>query len=266
MHEQPSSAKSNSSDSKTESLQQQSPTSESSSQSTSPNNEQQAPSSDKRRGLVGKGDFNEQIILVGRRGSGKSARGIDLCLDYARIPCYIVAHDLGHKIPDRTHRGQPTYVRKFDSVAEARPEFAKDPRGIWSIGSPSADEVMAWANEIAEGSLDKHGGHEGHPCIFYIDEVVSAEICDPNYIDPTFKQFIMESRHRNVGIIVGTQSARILHNLLFTQATRVEMFSITDQRDHKRLIECGVDAEAVKRTRALPQYKSIVVGLGFPSQ
>ncbi len=192
---------------------------------------------------------------------GKSQYNIGRCLDYAKIPAYIVAHDLGHKIPDALHDGRRTYVRRFPSVVDARPEFKKDPRGIWSISSPSAGEVMDWANEIAETSLEKNGGEQGHPCIFFIDEAVSAEICDPHYIDPKFKQFIMECRHRNVGVVLGTQSPRILHNLLFTQATHVEIFKITDKKDFARLEECGVSPEVLAEVRNLQPHESITVAL-----
>ncbi len=201
------------------------------------------------------------MVAVGRRGAGKSQFNIGLCLDYAKIPCYIFAHDLGHKIPPHLHDGRATYARQFSSADEARVGFKKDPRGIFSISSPSADEVMDLTNEVADMSLEKHGGEEGHPAIFFVDEVVSAEIMDPHYIDPKFKQFMMEARHRNVGIVVGTQSARILHNLLFTQATRVQLFTITDRRDHKRLIECGIDESIVMRTAQLAPHKSISVKL-----
>lgn len=226
--------------------------------------EAQAPSSKPLpRGLVKKGSFNEQVIAVGRRGAGKSEWNIARCLDYARIPCYIVAHDLGHKIPEQLHDGRRTFVRYFGSADEAREGFRKDPRGIFSISSPSADEVMDLANELADLSLEKHGGVEGHPCIFFVDEVVSAEICDPHYIDPHFKQFMMESRHRNVGIVVGTQSSRILHNLLFTQATHVELFSVTDSKDAKRLVECGIPEDVVRQAAKLPAHKSISVKIGM---
>lgn len=95
----------------------------------------------------------------------------------------------------------------------------------------------------------------------YIDEIVSAGICDPHNLERGFKQLMAESRHRHVGIVAGCQSARILNNQLLTMATHVQLFSITDKRDHKRLVECGLDEETVARTASLPPHKSFGVRL-----
>ena len=168
---------------------------------------------------------------------------------------------MGWKIPDALHDGRRTYVKRFSSAAEAREAFAKDPRGIFAISSPSAQECYELATEIAAQSLEANGGDKGHPCILYIDEIVSANICDPHYLDPGFKQLMGEARHRHVGIIAGCQSARILNNQLLTLATHVELFTVSDRRDHKRLIECGIDDAIVAKTAALPPHKHISVKL-----
>lgn len=173
----------------------------------------------------------------------------------------MVAHDVGWKTPDALHDGRTTYVRRYGSAAEARAAIARDPRGFHSISSPSALEVAELAKEIAAASLEKNGGTKGHPCILYIDEIVSAEVCDPHHMDPSFKRLLAESRHEHIGIVAGVQSARLLNNQLLTMATHVQLFQITDKRDHMRLIECGIDEEVVMQTRQLPPHKSITVRL-----
>jgi hypothetical protein len=183
------------------------------------------------------------------------------CLEWARIPAYIFLHDPGWKAPDKLHDGTPTHVRRFATVEDARAAFAKDPRGIFSISRSTATEVHELAEEVAQASLDAHGGSEGHPAIFGIDEIVTAEICTPNRVDPAFKGLMAEARHRHVGIIAGVQSARMLNNQLLTLATHIELFQITDKRDHARLIECGIDEEIVAQAGKLPPHKSISVSL-----
>lgn len=173
----------------------------------------------------------------------------------------VVAHDVGWKTPDRLHDGTPTYVRRYSSAGEARTAIASDPRGIHAISSPSALEVAELAKELAAASLERHGGDRGHPVVLYIDEIVSAEVCDPHYMDPSFKRLLAEARHEHVGIVAGVQSARLLNNQLLTMATHVQLFQVTDRRDHARLIECGIDESIVRKTPQLGVGQSITVRL-----
>lgn len=205
--------------------------------------------------------FNHTIVAVGKRGSGKSQWCLTRCLDFAKVPCYILAHDIGKKTPDTLHDGRPTYVRFSDGIDEARKSIARDPRGLHAISTGGAAEVVQLGCDIAEASLAQHGGSKGHPCVIYIDEVVNAEICDTKAMHEDFKRVLMQSRHLHVGLVIGTQSARILNNQLLTNATHLQLFQITDKRDLNRLIECGVDEEVVMQARALPPHKSITVRL-----
>lgn len=182
-------------------------------------------------------------------------------LKWARIPAYCFMHDPGWKIPDKLFDGTTTYVRRFSSAEEARQAFAEDPRGIFSISCDDATEVRELAEEVAAASLEEHGGEKGHPAIFGIDEIVTAGICDPHYLEPGFKRSMAEARHRHIAIIAGVQSARLLNNQLLTLATSVQLFQITDKRDHARLIECGIDEETVGRTATLKPGESIEVTL-----
>jgi hypothetical protein len=182
-------------------------------------------------------------------------------LAWARIPAYCFMHDPGWKIPDVLFDGTRTYTRRFSSAEEARAAFAEDPRGIFSISCDDATEVRELAEEVAQASLDANGGTQGHPAIFGIDEIVTAGICDPHYLEPGFKRSMAEARHRHIGIIAGVQSARLLNNQLLTLATEVWLFQITDRRDHARLIECGIDEATVRKTASLKPGQCLTVAL-----
>jgi hypothetical protein len=232
---------------------------------TQTNSGQPDPSSEKEeklpRGLVKHRTFNEVIISIGRRGCGKTEYNVDRCLDYARIPAFVVAHDLGWKVPDVLHDGRPTYVVRHSNVEEARKAIAKDPRGFHSISTPDALAVAALAEEIAEASLEKHGGDKGHPCIFYMDELVTANICNPSYLHPQMATLLAEARHRHVGIVAGIQSARLMHPQVLGLATHVQLFQVTDGKDHARLIESGIAPEIVAKLPRLGVGQSIKVKL-----
>lgn len=225
-----------------------------------PKSSPSAPISRSSRGVEHR-TFNIQEIYIGRKGCGKSETALRRCLELAKLPAYVVAHDLGWKIPDTLHDGTPTRVKRVSSVAEAREGMRKDPTGIWAISVETCEPVYKFAEEIAAASLAANGGDKGPPCVLYIDEIVTAGICDPHYLDPGFKRLLAEARHRHVGIIAGVQSARILNNQLLTLATKVRLFQVTDRRDHKRLVECGLDDAIVAQAAKLPPHKSIEVEL-----
>jgi hypothetical protein len=261
MHSEPQSSNNVS---KTESPQPTSPPNEPPNSKTSEPPPRPDPSSDEQklpRGLVEHRTFNHTIIAIGKRGSGKSQWCIRRCLDFARIPAMVVAHDVGWKTPDKLHDGTPTFIRRYDSTDEARQAIARDPRGIHLISEASALPVAELAKELAAASLEKHGGDRGHPVILYIDEIVSAEVCNPHHMEPSFKRLLAEARHEHVGIVAGVQSARLLNNQLLTLATHVQLFQITDRRDHARLVECGIDEEIVAHTPGLKVGESITVRL-----
>lgn len=182
-------------------------------------------------------------------------------MDFARLPCYIVAHDLGWKIPDTLHDGRATHVIRVSSAEEVREGMKAGRHGIYAVSSENALEVLQLAKEIAAASLEQHGGDKGVPCWFYCDEVVSAGLMDPNNIDPEFRRAMAEARHLNIGIMVGVQSARMLHNTLLTLATHAQLFQITDAEDHKRLIRVGISKENAMRTGQLKPHESFGVKL-----
>ncbi len=200
-------------------------------------------------------------MAIGKKGCGKTEWSLGILLDFARTPCYVVAHDLGWKIPDTLHDGRPTHVIRVSSAEEAREGMKAGKHGIYAISSEDALEVLHLAQEVAEASLEQHGGDKGVPCFFYCDEVVSAGLMDPNHIDPEFRRAMAEARHRHIGILVGVQSARMLHNTLLTLATHAQLFQITDAEDHKRLIRVGIAPEAAMRTAKLPPHESFGVKL-----
>lgn len=195
--------------------------------------------------------------MLGKPGSGKSEYAVRRALLMARTPCYVVAHDVGWKIPDTLHDGTPTYVKRHRDAQAAREAINKDPKGIHAISSADAEPVFQLARELAAHSLEANGGDKGVPVLLVIDEVVSAGICDPNRLDPGFKRLLAERRHDHVGILSTCQSARMLHNQVVTLATEVVLFRITDKRDQKRLVEAGLDEELVASIGNLPPHKFV---------
>ncbi len=219
------------------------------------------PEKAKARGLVEAKTFNEQIILIGKKGCGKSTWMVKQLLAWARMPAYCFMHDPGWKTPATLYDGTPSYAREFNTAADARAAFMKDPRGIFCVSRGSAIETLQLAEEVAQASLDAHEGVEGHPAIFAIDEAVTSGICDTHSVDQAFLECMAEARHRHVGILAGAQSSRILNNKLLTLCTKLVLFQVTDQRDHRRLMECGVSRDVVAKLPTLKPGQCIAVTL-----
>lgn len=202
--------------------------------------------------------------MLGKPGSGKSQHAVRLALGFAAKPgCYIVAHDVGWRLPETLHDGTRTGIQRHESVKEAAGAFG-DPRrarGIHCVPSESAADCVQLAEALAEASLEAHGGESGYPSLVLIDEVVAAQMCDPNKLAPAMRHLLTLRRHKNVGLLWTCQSARMVHNQLLTLATELYVFRLTDKRDLDRLREAGVEEGLVQQVSKLPPYKSVRIVL-----
>lgn len=179
-------------------------------------------------------------------------------LELARIPCYVVAHDIGWKIPYQLHDGAPTHVKRYNTADEARAAINKDPRGIHAISSSDAQSVYELARELGRHSLEQNNNERGTPCVLLVDEIVSAGICDPNYLDEGFKKLLAERRHHNVAIVVTCQTPRLIHNQVLNLSTEVVLFRIKGSRDYKYLVnDCDLDDEVVSGALNFPDHEFV---------
>lgn len=211
---------------------------------------------------VEKGTFNHFVGVLGRPGTGKSTHAVELALEIARTPAYVLAHDNGWRMPEELPNGKRATIFRHEDAASALLTMRKHPAGIHAIATTDAEPVIELAKEIAANSLRQHGGKRGIPVLVAIDEVVGAGVCDPNRLSPSMKDLIAKRRHYNVGVIWTCQSARLVHNQLLTLASELRCFTLSDARDLKRLDEAGVDADAIARIRTLRkfQFERLTIG------
>lgn len=209
-------------------------------------------------GPIEKGTFNHFHGFLGRPGAGKSYGALRTVNEIAKAqPCYIFAHDTGWRLPEQFADGKSTGIIRHESIESVRHTIARNPVGVHCIPSTDAGDVIQIAVDTAQASLAAHGGDKGYPALVLIDEVVAAEICDPNYISDEMRKLLAMRRHLNVGVFWTCQSARMVHNQLLSLATRLSLYKITDKRDHDRLIQCGVPEEIVSQLASLPNYEHI---------
>lgn len=114
--------------------------------------------------------------------------------------------------------------------------------------------------------MEAHGGDRGYPSLAFLDEVVAAGVCRPNYLSPSMQHLLTLRRHKNVGVVWTCQTARMVHNQLLTLATELYIFRLTDRRDFDRLEEAGLDPKCIAAIGQLPPYKCIRVNMGNPEE
>ena len=209
------------------------------------------------RGLAQKGAFNVVLGVLGRPGSGKSYFASTRARELAERGCFVLCHDIGWRLPERDAEGRPFGIVRHETTASAVERLARDPRGIHCISSPDAAEVIDLARRLAAADLKRNGGTCGHPVVVVIDEVVAADVCDPNYLSDDMRKLISGRRHENVGIIWTCQSARMVHNQLISLSTEMVLFNLIAEKDLKKLEENGIPPEEVAKVRALPKYQHV---------
>jgi hypothetical protein len=175
----------------------------------------------------------------------------------AKAGCYVLCHDIGWRLPEADAAGHPFGIVRHESVSDAVERLKSDPRGIHCISSPDAVEVIGLARRLAAADLQRNGGMAGHPVILMIDEVVAADVCDPNYLSDDMRKLIAGRRHENIGIIWTCQSARMVHNQLISLSTEMVIFNLVAEKDLKKLEENGIPPEEVAKVRALPKYQNV---------
>jgi len=220
-------------------------------------------------GPTEKGKWNVCVGFLGKPGAGKTEGAVRYALDLSRKPgCYIVCHDNGWRVPESLHDGRATGVRRHEQTADAVASLGnpKTARGIHCVPSDDAEEVISIAEAVAEASLEAHGGSCGYPSLVFLDEVVAAGVCRPNYLSPSMQHLLTLRRHKNVGVVWTCQTARMVHNQLLTLATELYIFRLTDRRDFDRLEEAGIPPDCIVAIGKLPPYKCIRVNMGNPEE
>lgn len=203
---------------------------------------------------IERGSFNVCIGVVGAPGSGKSTYALARATQLSRESrAYLLVHDLGHKLPDRFPGGQPTGIVRHDSVEECRDRLRNDPRGAHCIPTEDAEDVIDLACEVAQQSMDDHGGR-GYPAIVLIDEAVSAADTNPYRLGSALKQTMALRRHRNVGILWTSQSPNLCHYQMLCIGTEIVSFRLYHAKDFAALERAGFSPQELAAIRTLKNY------------
>ena len=206
-----------------------------------------------------RGGFDCCVIVLGAVGSGKSTHCVRLAHQLARDPgVYVLAHDIGHKLPDRLHDGTRSGIVRHLSVNAALARLKTSPAGIHAVMIPDAGAVISAGIRVAAASLQAHGGTRGYPCVVILDEGTSVSGASRYRLSDEMQTQIVQRRHHHIGLVVGAQSPKAIHYGLLGFASELVLYRLPDRKTHDRLAEVGVPDEVIDRVAKLPPHEYIV--------
>lgn len=192
---------------------------------------------------------------IGAPRSGKTEAMVKRALELQRkTRCYLLAHDVGWKIPLQLHDGTPVPVMRHVDEAAARASISRTTGpALHAISSHDATATLALAREVADASLAKF--KDPPPVLVLIDEVVASELADKGRLDPVLRRLIVERRHAHVGILWGVQHVRFVNNGLVALSTKLYLARMPDEYSESRLIAAGVQPEDAAKVKNLKEHE-----------
>ena len=200
-------------------------------------------------------EWNHLDLFMGKRGYGKSTKALEVGLNYARTPAYVIAHDPGGRIGHWTkeHGEVGHLVRRFRTPAELLLTLRSNPGGIHCIESDEAEEAIDLALRVARFSKASNGP----PVVLWINEVTSCASASPQRISGDIVRIATQGRHDRLGIMLEAQSSRLVNYNLLSNCTYGYLFRLTDQTAIKRLEDFEVPSRHIERLPSLARYEYI---------
>lgn len=200
-------------------------------------------------------DFNVTEGWIGAPQAGKTEAETKAALKLQReTRCYIIAHDIGWKIPTQLHDGTPVPLLRHVDEGMARKSIARNSGPvIHSISSDDAHLTIKLAIDVAQASLDRF--KDPPPVLLWFDEIAQSELADKGHLDRDLRKLITARRHLHVGVFWGVQHLRFVNNGLVALSTKMHLARMTDEYSETKLIEAGVQPEDAAKVKLLQQYE-----------
>jgi hypothetical protein len=193
-------------------------------------------------------DKNQIVLIVGRKGSGKSVHarevfrawpGIDkLVIDPTgdadpSLPNQWTTMTLPGRLPDPPKKGEHVTVRWVANPASATYREDLD-RALGLALWPKSRRVLVWVDE-------------------------AGEVFPANRTGPNGRTLLQQSRHWYTSLIAATPRPVTIDPLLLAQADRVVIYDLPNPNDRRRVAESiGVEprlfAEQLDATRAMGEH------------
>jgi hypothetical protein len=204
--------------------------------------------------------FDECIVIMGLRGTGKSAYALRRAVELQKDPgCYVVVHDAAYRLPDHYFDDEgekhTVDVRRYTSTAEAARGLKERPGAVHVLVVPDGMEVARFASQVAEASLKSRT--DGHllPVVLVIDEGVAVKSASRYRMADDMLEYLVMLRHNNVGLILAVQDPRFVHYSFAGTSSEIVIFHLHDEAALKKVCDLGMPRELADQARTLPKYK-----------
>ena len=205
-------------------------------------------------------DFNVCEGFVGVPETGKTCAAVHRVIELGRTPCYLLAHDVAHNIPDQLPGGLRAGVVRHSTIASMRSALVKDARGLHCFDG-DAEELVRFAEQLAASSLKAGGGRIGVPVVLYFDEVVMATNMSPRYISPAVLELVTQRRHKHIGVVWTTQSPSTVNAKMMEFSTTMYFFRVIG-KGQDRMRDASIPDPVVEAVGTLENHSFVVYRTG----
>ena len=217
-----------------------------------------------------RGEVNIVAGYVGVPETGKSTLAMLHARSLQKNPgAYVVAHDIGYRLPDKLPVGGKVEIRRFDDAVAAGKALGAGPQaGIVVVDTWEPETVLALAESIPERQWKGQppGEQRAFPAVLLIDEVAEVPGIKAARLGDEWNRLLARRRHMSVIFLWTTQRASMAHYSLGTLATDLFLFRVVSDKDFKRLDEMMVSEEALAILPTLENHHYVHYKVGRQEQ
>jgi len=192
--------------------------------------------------------IDQQILVIGPPGCGKSTLAREIFKAHLREGRIILAHDPFKEFLYLGRRADDIEVVRR-TIENAARTGQRVNRG-WSIGGVDADPVTQYAMEL--------GPKAGRVVDLILDETVLLTESHPTYVAKRDRVLLTGRRHYNICPILLAQDPGVLSALWLRFATQCCLFRLVDRERLKRLGKL-LSVANIERAVDLPDYQYLVL-------
>lgn len=195
-----------------------------------------------RRGVPWK-EWNHTVTFLGISGSGKSvAMAWWVAERRAEHACYTIVHDPEYAFPTSLPDGRVLPHERHATIEAAMKALDDPARGtgvVHLVGVLDGADVVELGQRVGEASVRRHG-HIAPPVIVALDEVANCEEAQSGKrLGPRLLPALTLRRHRHCCLLVGAQSAMLVHQQVLSKSTEIYCFRLETDADVQHLCRYG---------------------------
>jgi hypothetical protein len=188
--------------------------------------------------------INKVIIVIGRRGSGKTDF-LKKCVKHSTLPKKLIIDHFNSEVWSSLETFEDP-LAKNHKIPQIKPtDFPNWEKGIYRIFEKDTDSTMKIIDECARNTLLVFDD-----ATIYIGKQISKEV----------KTFILDSKQKNLNIIFAFHSVKDVPADIFRYSDYVTFFEVVENLKSSVMNKLPVGGiEALTKVNAMPKYSNITI-------